>query len=304
MLKNPVRLSLDQKLQKIIQGNYNFNVFDILKKAIASIKGLKLKYFLVSLISLAINLIFLGISIAMTPSHHSFAYSSSMPGIGAIIFMLFNLMINVALVAGFSQITLRHLRKWRNPLLDGLFSFFPIMGRLFLINIVLFIFTLIPLLGMGFLLQSIESSLFEGLLVITLYCVLFAIALFYSLVLFIMADYPTMGFWKVMETSRKLIMNRWLKIGVFYLVLFIILYISMWILFTVIALIVLPLLIANDPYTAGILSVFIYVLLAYFIMFIISLWLIPFLTSVHGLIYLHLINDPYLEKNMNQESSE
>lgn len=303
MLENPVRLSSDQKLQQIIQENYNFNVLDILKKSFASIKGLKLKFFLASLIILAINLIFLGISIAMMPSN--FAYGSSILGIGTtIIFMILNIMVNGALIAGFSQITLWHLRKWHNPLIGGLFSFFPVMGRLFLIGVVLFIFILIPTLGFGFLLPTIKNSLISDLLFIALYCVIFSIAVFYSLVLFIMADYPTMGFWKVMETSRKLIMNHWLKIGTLYLILNVVCNILMGILLVFITWIIMPLFEEYNLYISYTMYLMMPILLYYFIIFIVCVWLVPFLSSIHGLIYLHLINDPYLEKNMNQGSSE
>lgn len=285
-----------QSLENAIKEGHNFSSMDVIRGAIAGIDGLKFKFFLSNLIIGIIGFAFVLAAYYILPDHQDLISYSSAPNIGVSIISLFHMIINMVFVAGLSLMTLRHLRKYNNPLLDGLFSFFPLIGRVVAICVILGIFLLaIPMIMILFV-SSLHSEVLSLVVLIMMLLMMFGISLLYSLVFFIMADNPTMGFWQVMESSRKLVMNRFLKMGILYIILTIVLVLFSILVMFVSGLIFSPLLMSVNPFTISAAEMIFLLMLPYLPIVIFSLWLVPFCWLVPGLIYLNLINDPSVKK--------
>lgn len=284
-------------LEKAISEGYNFVSMEVIQRAFSAIKGLKLKFFLASLIMMLIGGVFILVALWMMPKHPNLALAMQAQefSLWSTLLSLAHGIINILFTAGLSLIVLRHIRQQNNPLLEGLFRFFPLAGRVILIAFIVMIFAFIIPMVVISLVSLMNSPALAFLVVIAMLFMILSIGLLYSFTFFIMADYPTMGFWQVLESSRKLVMPRLIKMLIFYIVLMILLFIFVMIVMFLSMLIFSPFAASINLFTVTPFELFMYVILPYLPIAILSLWLAPFTWLVHGMIYLNLINDPSVE---------
>lgn len=300
------------KLQRAIAEGYNFPVMEVIQKAFLGIKGLKFKFFLSGVIIVAILLALSFLMLAFIPmplsmptnmSHMDMQYLAadlltmgismwlSMLGVSFIISLL-----SMIFSAGITLIVIRHIRQQNNPVIPGLFNFFPQAGKIFMIWLLVSIFTFIIPYALGFLMALVKSEALQLIVAIAIFAVIVGIGLIYSLVFYVMADNPELNFWQVMEGSRKLVLNRFLKLLIFYIVLVILLVVFFLILMFVLAFVMQILMMGSNPFTISAGQMFLYMLIPYVVIFVVSLWLVPFMCLLQGNVYMYLINDPSVIK--------
>lgn len=290
-------------LERAISEGYNFAVMEVIQSAFGAIKGLKFKFFLASLIMILIGGIFVSVMFWMMPKHQDMllAMQAQEFSLWNTLLSLAHGIINILLTAGLSLIVLRHIRQQNNPLLAGLFSFFPLAGRVILIAFIVMIFAFVIPITMISLVALMNSPVLGMLVMIAMLLLMLGIGLLYSFTFFIMADYPTMGFWQVLESSRKLVMHRLIKMLIFYIIFMIALFIFYVIVMFLSMLVISPFVASINLFTVTSFELFLYLLLPYLPIMILSLWLAPFIWLVHGMIYLNLINDPSVKTRMATE---
>lgn len=297
------RFSTDPINNAIAEG-YNFPVKEVILKAFSGIKGLKFKFFLSGIIILLVffALFFLMAQLIPMPAsiyRMDFRYAASDLLVMSVslwgIYIVLSL-VSMIFTGGMTLIVMRHIRQEDNPLIPGLFGFFPDAGRVFMVWLLWSIFTLIIPYGLAYLMRYSHNETLQVIISITILIVILGISLLYSFVFYIMADNPGMGFWQVMESSRKLVMGRLLKLVIFYIVFMILIYILFVVFFFVIVFVMQLLMGGMNPFMITQGQMFLYMLIPYLLLFIVSLWILPFIWLVHSMIYMYLLNDPSVRK--------
>lgn len=180
-------------IDEAIEERYDFSISDIISESFGAISGLKMPFFLASLLLFAISFA-VGIIIAFLPE---------MVGVG--VDFVLNVIIS-ALWSGYYVYTLNHLRGRGELTIESFFSVSAILGTLILIKLIVWVLGII------------------GIVLLILPGIYILVALSFSSV--IAVDNPELGTVKSITASFKLVNKNWFKIFFLELILWIIALIS------------------------------------------------------------------------------
>lgn len=93
-------------------------------------------------------------------------------------------LVSMIFTGGMTLIVMRHIRQEDNPLIPGLFGFFPDAGRVFMVWLLWSIFTLIIPYGLAYLMRYSHNETLQVIISITILIVILGISLLFFCLLY------------------------------------------------------------------------------------------------------------------------